>query len=134
MPTPLSASGTATDAASTPVIPNSRGPSTSRARQPHSQVIPTGTRSSGQTTESSSVVLVTQKNGSAVAQAGIFESGSSRQTARRCSSTERRSEAPGLLSTGLPTSGLLDIAGRSGSGAADVGDKAGDLLGGGVVR
>src|ERR671910_238970 len=44
MLTPISASGTATEV-SKPVIPNSKGPSSLRARQPRSQVIPTGTRS-----------------------------------------------------------------------------------------
>src|SRR5215207_3767194 len=106
MPTSLSASGTATDA-STPVSPNSNGPSTSRARQPRSQVVPAGTRSSGQIADSSPAVRVTQKNGAPVAHAGISESGSSRQTARRYSSTERRSETPGVHSTGSPTRDLL---------------------------
>src|SRR5215208_519368 len=133
MPTSLSASGTATDA-STPVSPNSNGPSTSRARQPRSQVVPAGTRSSGQTTDISPAVRVTQKNGAPVAHAGISESGSSRQTARRCSSTERRSETPGVHSAGSPTRALLDVARGPGASAADVGDESGDLLGGCVVR
>src|SRR5215218_5074827 len=129
MPTSLSASGTATDA-STPVSPNSNGPSTSRARQPRSQVVPAGIRPSGQTTDSSPAVRVTQKNGAPVAHAGISESGSSRQTARRCSSIERRSE---VLSAGSPTN-LLDVARRPGAGATDVGDEPCYLHGCGVVR
>ena len=80
--------------------------------------------------DSSPAVRVTQKNGAPVAHAGISESGSSRQTARRCSSTERRSE---VLSAGSPTN-LLDVARRPGPRAADVGDEPCYLLGCGVVR
>src|SRR5215212_2072056 len=128
MLTSLSASGTATEA-STPIIPNSNGLSSLRARQPRSQSTSGGTSRSGQTTESSSRIRVTLKNGATVAQAGISVSGSSLQTARCSSSTETRSGACGVLSTGFPTSDLLDVSGGPGAGAADVSDEPRDLPG-----
>src|SRR5918998_2391908 len=131
--TSLSASGPTTEV-SKPVIPNSKGPSSLRARQPRSQVIPTGTRSSGQTTESSPAVRVMEENCAAVAQSGTAEPASSRQTARRSPSTERRSEVVGAFALVSPTPDLLDVAGGPGASAADVGDEPCDLLGSGVVR
>src|SRR5829696_557389 len=133
MLTPLSASGTATEE-SKPVIPNSKGPSSLRACQPRSQVIPTGTRSSGQTTESSPAVRVMEESCAAVAQSGTAEPVSSRQTARRSPSIERRSEVVGAIALVSPTPDLLDVAGGPGAGAADVGDEPCDLLGNGVIR
>src|SRR5829696_3709146 len=131
--TSLSASGTATEG-STSIFPNSKGPSSLRARQPRSQSTSGGTSCSEQTTESSSAVRVTEKNGAASAQAGVSEPGSGPQTARRSSSTERRSDRIGTFPLAPPTSDLLDLAGGPGPGAAYVGDEPCDLLGGCVVR
>src|SRR5919112_398152 len=112
MPTSHLASGAATEAR-TPVSPKPKGPSSFKARQPLSQVIPAGTRSSGHTTDSSSGVRVTQKNGAPVAHGGISADGSSRQTARRSWSTERRSVAYGAVCAVLPTRGYSTLpAGR----------------------
>src|SRR5215212_11925572 len=106
MLTPASASGVTTET-STPTSDRSNGPSSSRAHQPRSHNTLGGTTCSGQTIESSPGVRVTEKNDAAVAQAGISEPGSSRQTASRFAKTERRSEVPGVLSTGFPTCDLL---------------------------
>src|ERR671916_462145 len=131
--TSLSASGPTTEE-SKPIVPNSKGPSSLRARQPRSQVIPAGTRSSGQTTESSPAVRVMEENCAAVAQSGTAKPASSRQTARRSPSTERRSDVVGAFALVSPTPDLLDVAGGPGASAADVGDEPCDLLGSGVVR
>ena len=80
MLTPASASGARTDAR-TPTIENGNGPTSERSAQPVSARAPAGTASSGQTSESSAGVRVTEWNGGTRALAGIVASGARRTTA-----------------------------------------------------
>ena len=81
MLTLAAASGTAIEAR-IPVKVKSRGPSTFKQRHAGSTFwTPTGTHSAGQTIESSSGVLVTEKKSFPVAQAGTAEPAGQRTTA-----------------------------------------------------
>src|SRR5579883_3105405 len=78
---PASASGAVSEAR-TPTTENGIVPATRRQRQPRSQVMPSGTASWRQTTDSSSAVWVIEKRSPAVAQGGIGVSGSNLHTAK----------------------------------------------------
>ena len=64
-----------------PVRARSSGPSTRRQRQPVSQRAPAGASVSGQTTESSSAVRVTEKRPDAAGMGGTGAPAGRRQTA-----------------------------------------------------
>ncbi len=85
----LAAASGAASAARTPTVPNSIGPWSFNAAHPFSDLTPSGTASSSQTTDSSSFVRVALQNAPPSAHAGRAASGWRRQTANLPGRRER---------------------------------------------